>query len=370
MEINEMNLEQIETRKAEIEALLNDENADLDALQTEIEALEQRKADIKVEIENRKSLIDAVIKNGVETAKVEERKKEMSNLEVRNTKAYIDAYKTFVLTGKDDECRALLTENVTGTVPVPVYLEDRIRTAWDKSDILSRVRRSAFRGNLKVGVELAGDPAQIHTEGGNAITEENLTLYIAELVPETIKKMVKVSDEVLDADGEAFLDYLYDEIEYRIVKKAEDLVVADIKALATSGTAAPIRGDVAQAGINDILNAFALLSDEASNPVVIMNKQAYAYYKGLANAASYAVDPFLGMPVLFNDTLVNPTATGIVAIVGDLNGVQCNFPNGYQPTFKYDDLSLAESDLVKIVGRLPMGHAVVATRHFATITKA
>ena len=34
-----------------------------------------------------------------------------------------------------------------------------------------------------------------------------------------------------------------------------------------------------------------------------------------------------------------------------------------------DDLSLAESDLIKVVGRLPMGHGVTACGRFAVITK-
>ena len=90
-------------------------------------------------------------------------------------------------------------------------------------------------------------------------------------------------------------------------------------------------------------------------------------------AANYGVDPFDGMSVLFNDTLyaaATATTGQAIAIVGDLKGVRANFPNGYQPTFKYDDLSLAEKDLVKIVGRLPMGHDVVTSGRFCVIKKS
>ena len=125
--------------------------------------------------------------------------------------------------------------------------------------------------------------------------------------------------------------------------------------------------------IVDFINAVAKLSDEATNPVIVMNKQSYAYYKGLAVNANYAVDPFDNMTVLFNNTLAAVTSTtvasGNYAIVGDLKGVQVNFPNGTDVSFKYDDLSLAEKDLVKIVGRLPMGHAVVAPKRFVTLKK-
>ena len=126
--------------------------------------------------------------------------------------------------------------------------------------------------------------------------------------------------------------------------------------------------------VTDFINAVSKLSDEAVNPVVIMNKQSYAYYKGLAMASNYAVDPFDGMEVLFNNTLSPVTGTTITkgnyAVVGDLRGYQVNFPNGTDVSFKYDDLSLAEKDLVKIVGRLPIGHGVVSFKHFVSIKKA
>lgn len=371
MEIKEMQMSDIEQRSAEIEEMLKAEDADIDTISEEVKALEERKAEIETEVEERKAEMEEALNNSIEIEPIEERK-EMNEKEIRSSKEYIDAYVKYVKTGKDAECRSLLSENVSGgTVPVPTYLEDRVRTAWDNDGILSRVKKSFFKGNVKVGVELSGDAAVVHTEGAAAPSEEALALYIAELVPETIKKWVKVSDEVLDSN-EAFLDYLYREIEYKLVKKAADLIVADITGLATSSTNAPIRGEIAHSGINDVLNAFATLCDEAANPVVIMNKTSYAYYRGLANSANYNVDPFEGLPVIFNDTLANAnaTGTGMCVIVGDLDGVQANFPQGFEPTFKYDDLSLAESDLVKIVGRLPMGHEVVATKFFATVKQA
>ena len=124
---------------------------------------------------------------------------------------------------------------------------------------------------------------------------------------------------------------------------------------------------ITTSGVADVVNAISQLSDEAVNPVVIINKAAYGIVRGAAMAASYAIDPFDGLPVLFNDTLA-VSGTGACMIVGDLeNGYRANFPVGFEPTFKYDDLSLAEADLVKVVGRLPMGHAVIAPNHFCVV---
>lgn len=379
-EIKALDAEGVESRAAEIAEEMRAEGADLDALNAEIDALEQRKAQLAEESRQAAQAVAAGAGTIIEKAKETHK---MTIDEIRASQAYIDAYAEYLKTGDDTEVRSVLTEGGTSSqttagVPVPTYVEQRIRTAWDNDEIMSRVRRTAVKGNLKVGFEISATDAGIHTEGvttgTGAVAEEVLNLGIAELVPQTLKKWITFSDEVMDMRGSDFLDYIYDEIEYKIIKKAADLVVADITgAPTTATTSAASIAKIATAGIADFVNAISQLSDEATNPVIIMNKASYAYYKGLAMAAGYAVDPFDGLTVLFNNTLaaatIATTGTHNIAIVGDLDGVQANFPNGYQPTFKYDDLSLAESDLVKVVGRLPMAHGVTACGRFCVVTK-
>lgn len=373
-EIKGLDLAGIETRMSAIRTEIDAEGADIDALTAEVSAIEERKAELTANA-NKFAELRTKLATGNATV-VEKPQKETTKMdmkEVRNSQEYIHAYAQYIKTGKDAELRSILTANAaaesTAKVPVPELVDKTIKHAWDNMQILSRVTRTELKGNVKVGVETASEDAQIHKEGAAAIKEEELTLKIVEMVPETIKKFITVSDETLDMDDGAFLEYIYAELSYKIFKKAEDVVVADIVADkdALGATMEP-------AGtIVDFINAVAKLSDEATNPVIVMNKQSYAYYKGLAVNANYAVDPFDNMTVLFNNTLAAVTSTtvasGNYAIVGDLKGVQVNFPNGTDVSFKYDDLSLAEKDLVKIVGRLPMGHAVVAPKRFVTLKK-
>lgn len=387
-EIKTYTMEQIEERSAQI--MKEIESADeekLAALNEEVRALEERKKELaemahKAEIEQRKADMQAVAQGaGKVVEKMEERHIPTLN-EVRSSEKYVNAYAEYIKTGNDEEVRAVLTEmgvDPSGTsagVPVPTVVEDRIRTAWENDAILSRVKRTNIKGILKVGFELSADPAVVHEEGATRPDEEKLDLGIVTLVPETLKKWITISDEAFDMKGQAFLDYIMDEVEYRIIKLAADTVVADITSAPTTATkTAASVAHVESTGAADVINAFALLSDEAQNPVIIMNKQSYAYYKGLALSAGYAIDPFDGLEVLFNDTLssANDTpgsgVTNFIAIVGDLNGESVNFPNGYEPTIKIDDLSLAEYDLVKVVGRLPIGHGVTACGRFTVITK-
>ena len=376
MELTEMTIEQMEARKAEIRSELETEDADLDALETEVrginEEIERRKA-----VEAQKNeLRKAVAAGEGETIKeVVEERKVMTNMEVRESKEYMDAFANYIKSGDDRECRALLTETVSGTVPVPAIVDGIIRTAWENEEILNRCRKTYIRGNLKVAFERSADPAYEHTEGTTAVTEEDLALGIVTMIPKNIKKWIHVSDEAIAMGGEAFLRYIYDELTYQIVKKLADLVVTDIKSLDTSATStAPAAAKItANPSVTLIAQAFSNLSDEARNPVIIMNKLTYAAFQAAYAGASFAMDPFMGLPVLFNNSLPAYSAASsnaVYAIVGDLSGAQVNYPEGDGIVIKYDDLSEAEADLVKIVGRQYAAHAVTASGRFCNIAKS
>ena len=299
----------------------------------------------------------------------------MTNMEVRESKEYMDAFANYIKSGDDRECRALLTETVSGTVPVPAIVDGIIRTAWENEEILNRCRKTYIRGNLKVAFERSADPAYEHTEGTTAVTEEDLALGIVTMIPKNIKKWIHVSDEAIAMGGEAFLRYIYDELTYQIVKKLADLVVTDIKSLDTSATStAPAAAKItANPSVTLIAQAFSNLSDEARNPVIIMNKLTYAAFQAAYAGASFAMDPFMGLPVLFNNSLPAYSAASsnaVYAIVGDLSGAQVNYPEGDGIVIKYDDLSEAEADLVKIVGRQYAAHAVTASGRFCNIAKS
>ena len=304
----------------------------------------------------------------------------MTNSEVIKSAEYRDAFKNYILTGEDAECRALLTENVsTGVVPVPEMVYDIVKNAWEKEGIMALVKKVYLKGNLKVGFEISADGAVVHTEGADAPSQEKLVLGIVELVPASIKKWITISDEVVDMDSGAFIQYVYDELTYQIAKKAADTLIAKIEACGTVSTntpsvnvAVPVITE-ASIALNTIANAIAQLSDQAANPVIVMNKATFASFKAVQAAGSYAYDPFEGLPVVFNSTVkaYSVASTGdTYAIVGDFGeGAIANFPNGEDITIKYDDLSLAEADLVKLVGREYVALGVIGPKSFCKIQK-
>ena len=310
--------------------------------------------------------------------------------EKRNSKEYINAYAEYLKSNlvegyqiKPEE-RALLTTNTNNTgnyVEVPAIVDEFVRTAWDREELMAKVRKISVAGNFKIQFEVSGDPAVEHAEGGQAVTEEELVLGVVTLIPTSIKKWISVSDEVIDMKGEAFLRYIYDELTYRIAKKTADILVGKIAALPQSltpnndGVYDKVSADKVESApaMGTVATAAGHLSDEANDITIIMNKLTHAKFKDVQYANGYGVDPFEGYDVIFNNTLPAydaASAGAVYMIVGDLDrGALANFPKGDGIEIKYDDKTQMTSDLVRILGRRYGAVEAVADKAFTLVAK-
>lgn len=365
-EIMNLGIDELETRAAEIATETAEADKEmLETLNAELDAITERRAALEIEIEERKKAADAVAKGEGKEIEKREGSKKMTNKEIRNSQEYIAAYAKYVKTGKDAECRALLTEAVEdGVVPVPEFVESAILTAWENDEIFNRVSKTFAPGNDKQGFEVSATDAAIHTEGADAPDEEELVLGIVDLIPDYIKKWISVSDKALAVGPEQLLAYLYDEIEYKIIQKAADTVIAKILAAPAASTTsavgvAQVAGDVDP---STILEAISKLGSVARDRVFIASGTTIAAVQTMALQANYAFDPFFGLTVIQNDTVTEG------AIIGDLAGVRANLPEGGAVRFIFDELTLAEADLVKIVGKMLAAIEVVGPKMFAVIT--
>ena len=376
--IKEMETAALEERKAEITSQVTEERSleELNAFEEELRAIKDELEVRKAEADERKAAVEEILNGAGEVTNkiepIEERK--MENIEIRDTKAYIDAYAEYIKTGDDRECRALLTENGSGTVPVPTFVYDEVKTAWERDEITRRVRKAYLKGNLKVGFEISASGATVHTEGGAAVSEETLTLGIVNLVPSTIKKWISISTEVYDMRGEAFLRYIYDELTYQIAKKAADELLDKIMACGTTGTTTQVAvGSITstQISVGLVAEALGKLSGEAADPVVIMHPSTWAAFKAAQAANGYNYDPFEGLTVIKNShmTAFSAATTGVAyMIVGDLGyGAMMNFPDGDNVKFVFDDNTLMTQDLIRIIGREYVGIAPVACNAFVQV---
>lgn len=358
MIIDEMTITDIEQRAAQIRSEMQADDADLDALTAEATALQRRRDEIRTAEEQRRQTAEQVAKGliGKTIEKHNEGVSETMDAEKR-TEMY-EALAEYIKGRETPEQRALLTTGATGgTVKVSNIVDDFIWTDWDKSPILSRIRKVYVKGNYSVGYEASATGAVKHTEGSmNTPAEETLTLAYVNFIEQYFKKWITVSDTVLAMKGEPFLRYLMDEFGHQLAIALENAVVAEIEASSLAAQVTnPIDNTAAMAG-------FAALSDEAVNPVVIISKANYAaIMNARATTGAKIEDPFNGMEVLFNRTV-----TGM--LVGDLGGVVANFPDGEDFVYIIDDKSLAEHDMVKIVGKILGDVHLVRPNGFAVVT--
>ncbi|MBQ1553637.1 MAG: phage major capsid protein [Clostridia bacterium] len=374
-----MTHEEIEARKAEIAVELDKPDADLDALKEEVRSLNEQDAELKKNAAAAEEIRKQIAEGDgtvIEERKAENMEKTPDLMEIRKSREYINAYAEYLKTGNETEVRSLLTANVgSGTIPVPVFLQEMIETAWESDEILSRVTRTFLRGNIKVPFELSADGAYIHTEGSTAPTEEALTFGLVSLVPETIKKWVSFSDEVVDMKGEEFRRYIYDEITYRITKKLADECIDDISTASSSNgsTAIGVPQVTMAPSVTTIPTAVANLSEDARNLVVIMNRLTEVEFVAAYAAGNFSVDPFAGLTRVYTSHLpAYSTATagsGVYAIVGDLSGMRVNYPDGNGVVIKYDDLTRKKEDIVEVLGRQYAAHGITKLGRFVNIIK-
>ena len=381
-EIKALDIEALNQRVADIKVEMESEDSDIEALSAEVDAIEQRQMELKTAAKEAAEKRAAVAADQMAEV-IEERKEEdikMTDMEMRNTPEYGKAFVKGLLTDDFTEARALLTENVNGgSVPVPEILENEIKNAWEEAQFLQFAKRTTYKGNVKVGFEVSATGASVHVEGSNAPDEETLVWGTVELKAESIKKWITVSDEALEGTTIDTLGEIYKEVAQRIVEKADEIAIGKIIAApettsAANGPGVPV-SEVSAIAADTIVNAVALLSGKAKDLRIVMNRQTKAAFEAVALGLSYGADIYDGLKdrIIFSDALKSfsaASADDTFVIIGDIGyGFQANFPAGNDVKIKVDDLSLAEKDLVKIVGRQYVGMGVVAPKAFVKINK-
>lgn len=381
MELKDMTLKDVETRLAECDTIREtSQNAEeIEALAKEVEELEARKVEL-ADLEERKADAEKIRTGEVTPEVIESRKEEnvMKTIEeFRNSKEYVDAYAEYIKSGNDEEIRSLLTTNVgdAGEIAVPSFVYDEIKTAWDRNEIMSLVNKINVAGNMQVQFEISGSDAVIHDEGSGAVSEETLTEGIATLVPKDIIKWISISREAKAMRGEQFVRYCYRELTHKILNKAAGELIAKIAALPTSATSTTPSAAKVKLGaaVGTVVTAIGNLSDDASNPTIVMNKLSYAAVKNAAYGAGYSIDPFEGLEVRYNSTLPaydSATENQVWMIVGDFGyGALANFPEGQVPIITIDEVSKRKQGMIDIVGDMMVAAEPIACKAFTLVTK-
>ena len=372
---------EIEQRKAEIDAALEQPEADLDALNEETRTLIEEEGQLKAQLEELRKAAEkaeetrnAVANGAGETKEEHKEDMKMDVKEIRSSAEYCEAFKKYILTGDDKECRSLLTTLASGELPVPQLVEDIIAHAWESNTFLAHVKKTAFRGILKVPFEKSADPAYLHSEGTTGLTEEDLQLGIVTLTPVNIKKWIKISDEAIAMGGEAFVRYIYEELAQRIMEKLVSELVGAVNSAPTSHSDVAIAvPKITEAPSTTLVqDAADQTSEEASDLCVVLNPLSIKEFRAAQAAGYFGIDPFAGVTLVKCSALPaysSANSNAMYGIVGDLKAIQVNYPEGEGIVTKWDDLTYAEDDMVKVVARQYAGYGVTAPGRLVRLCK-
>ena len=223
MELNEMTLQDVEARLAEIDGEIDGatEVEAVDTLAEEKRSLITRQAELK-DLAERKAAAEAIQTGTVTGTIKEERKME----EARKTFAvdsveYRDAFLK-ALMGKElsaEERGAMDSGDASGGAAIPtITLNKIIQKIGEASPIMKEIDLMQIEGNVTIGVEGTVNDAAIHTENA-AITGSGDTLVKVSLSGFEIVKIIPISAKLSVMSIDAFEDWLVNNLTRSVGKK-------------------------------------------------------------------------------------------------------------------------------------------------------
>lgn len=337
-------LHEIEARKLEIRGLLeSDGDIDMDAIDTELRALETEKS----EIEKRQALaqqinIGEVTATPIVKPQIEERGVDkMTREEILASAEYRTAFFKN-LQGKgltEVEQRALTSAAGSAGAAIPTQTLNQIIDKLRQTTALyDRISVSFVPGNLSLVVANAKNAASWKTEGSNGTPADD-TVSTVLLAGYEIIKLVEISANVMASSIDAFESYITSEIGRQFSIAFENAIVNG------DGTGEPtgILGGITWGAGNtsdyttalsydDIVDGLALLPTAYhNNAIFVMNRKSL--FGGLRkikaqdgqpiftyNPQDRAAMAILGYPVVLNDYVPDDTI-----LLGDFSYYYMNF---------------------------------------------
>ncbi len=224
-----MTLDEINERMADISVELEKEDADIDALSKEVNELQEEKRALIEKAEVRKATLERIKKsNNLDI--LEKEGKEM-NEERKNVVETAEFRSAFLkkLQGKklnEVEERTLTSAQESAGAAIPTTTQNLIMEKLEASaPLLNEIELMRVNGNVSFAVEADATDANIHAEGAT-ITEDGDVLIPVALGTNEITKYITVSKTVANMSVDAFEKWLTNMLAKRIARKITKLIIS------------------------------------------------------------------------------------------------------------------------------------------------
>jgi HK97 family phage major capsid protein len=338
-------LSEIEARKLEIRELLSsDADIDMEAIDTEIRALEQEKSDI----EKRQALAGQInvgqvqatpiVKPQIEERGLDKMEKEQLLASVEYRTAFFKHLQNKPLT--EVEQRALTTASGSAGAAVPTQtLNQIIDKLRQTSALYDRITVSFVPGNLSLVVANAKNAANWKVEGANGTAQDD-TVGVLTLGGYELIKLVEISAAASVMTIDAFESYISGEIGRQLSIAIENAIVNGDGTGEPTGILAGITWGAGNStdysAVNDLYDTFmdglALLPTAYhNNAIFVMNRKTLfggvRKVKGNDGQPIFAYNPqdsasmtVMGYPMVLNDYVPDDTI-----LLGDFSKYYFNF---------------------------------------------
>lgn len=283
MEIKDMNMNEIEERMAEIRKELELPEADIDALETEVRKLNERKEELNNKAEKRAALLKSVAENGTVVRNFAEKKEEREL--GASSKEYRNAFLKNLL-GEDmtKEERAAFV-NTTATTP-NVLPTQMLNAIWDLVSTQHSIMGDITVYRTGTVIEIVKHTAI--TQGDAKVVSENAanddeqnTFVKVTLSGKDFSKHVDISYAMQRMSMDAFENYLTNEIARQLGAAMATDVVAQIESDMDGGNKESTAG--AEITFAELASLFGKI--ENANNIVVYAKRStiYNYLVGMVD---------------------------------------------------------------------------------------
>lgn len=327
MQINEMNLQEIESRLAEIsEEVEKRSGEELEKLKSEVVELQARKAELEA-IETRKAEAEALEKGKVEAKVIEERKEMKPIMEERKvfgieTNEYRDAFYAMLAGTETVEQREIVVDNSApgngDAIAIPKSLDvkiwDGIHTAHPILADISTVR-SGIALEVTKHTAIATRTTKKLDKDANAGEEENTFVKVV-LYGYDYEKYVQLTYAEAKMSAGALEDYLAEEIAAEIGEALAKDVFAQILADATASQKVTESADM----FKDIKDALALATIGGQKVIYAPSSKYYEIVGAVKSGSPFNIGTTLGCEAKLDNAAPNVVVVDPKAFI--LNEVQ------------------------------------------------
>lgn len=317
---------EIETRLAEIKDLMTAEDANIDELNTECDALIEERSALIEEAQTRQAKLEEIAKNPTlveeEIVEMEEKRFTVDSVEYRH--AWMNNLRGVELS--EVEQRAWSSTEAVAVIPTQTA-NDVLQKIRQYAPLTNEITMLYVPGKVTYAVEDTVVDAADHIENA-VITASQDVLTSITLVPTEICKLVQISETVKTMSVDAFEAWLIDVLAESIAKKIGSKIIATLSGL--TATASTI----------DAANLLALLGAVKGNNVKLLcnNKTLFTEIVPLQDKAKNSLVNFEGAVanVYGREIMIDERIPDSVVYAGDFKKIIGDLPQNVQVKNQFD----------------------------------